>query len=199
MLERRSAIARQLVAALAAGGRDGPDSQRRLRIGELTGWTLWQTTAYPGSEAAMTMALEATFGELPTRVGRAAERSGRRYMLVGPGQYLVLGLEDDGLGTALYGAVEPEVGALVDLSQARTRLYLEGLPAPEVLCRGAALDFHDEAFPVGNFAQTGIHHTPVLVHRSGELVWELHALRTFAQDLWEWLADACLPWGYEVE
>ena len=48
---------------------------------------------------------------------------------------------------------------------------------------------------IGQFALTGIHHTPVLVHRSGEQRYEIYAMRTFALSVWEWLSDAALPLG----
>ena len=48
-------------------------------------------------------------------------------------------------------------------------------------------------------ALTGIHHTPVLVHRTSEQRYEIYAMRTFALSVWEWLSDAALPFGYEIE
>jgi sarcosine oxidase subunit gamma len=78
-------------------------------------------------------------------------------------------------------------------------MLVEGAMAAEVLCRGAPIDFHDSAFPIGAFTQSGIHHTPVLIHRVGELRYEIDALRTFALTLWHWLEDACLPFGYQVK
>ena len=179
MFERRSA----LEGALHAGP-GGP-----LTIGELRGWQLWQVTAQPGAEAAMMASLAAQAGPLPERVGLATQSQGRTLMLVGPAQYLLSG------GPVTVPDAE---GAVVELTHARTRLYVEGLDAPEVLGRGAPLDFHDSAFPVGAFAQTGIHHTPVLIHRVAAQRYEIDALRTFALTVWHWLEDACLPFGYGV-
>ncbi len=39
---------------------------------------------------------------------------------------------------------------------------------------------------------TGIHHTPVLIHCTGENSFHIYALRTFALSLWEWLVDAAI-------
>ncbi len=91
------------------------------------------------------------------------------------------------------------MGAVTSLSHSRTRIFIEGEPAREVLARSIPLDFHPSAFVIGQFALTGIHHTPVLVHRSGEQRYEIYAMRTFALSVWEWLSDAALPFGYEVE
>jgi sarcosine oxidase subunit gamma len=138
----------------------------------------------------MQASLAAQVGPLPQKVGLATQSEGRTLMLVGPAQYLLSG------GPLSVPEIE---GAVVDLTHARTRIFVEGAMAAEVLCRGAPLDFHDSAFPVGAFAQTGIHHTPVLIHRVGAQRYEIDALRTFALTLWHWLEDACLPFGYEVK
>ena len=179
MFERRSALAGSLHAAPG-----GP-----LTIGEVRGWQLWQVTAQPGAEAAMLASLSAQVGPLPQQVGMATQSQGRTLMLVGPAQYLLSG------GPVTLPDAE---GAVVELTHARTRLYLEGSDAPEVLSRGAPIDFHDSAFPLGAFAQTGIHHTPVLIHRVGQQRYEIDTLRTFALTVWHWLEDACLPFGYGV-
>ena len=51
MAERRSALA----SVLAKGGRDGADGTRRLRLGEIRGWSLVQVAAFPARrEAAAT-------------------------------------------------------------------------------------------------------------------------------------------------
>lgn len=182
MFERRSAL-----AGAMHGGKPGPAP---LTIGEVRGdWRLWQVTAQPGAENAMMPALSAQVGALPETVGRATQSQGRTLMLIGPAQYLLSG------GPVTMPDAE---GAVVELSHARTRLYVEGAMAAEVLCRGAPLDFHDSAFPVGAFAQTGIHHTSVLIHRVSQQRYEIDTLRTFALTVWHWLEDACLPFGEEV-
>ncbi|WP_158693490.1 aminomethyltransferase family protein [Neorhizobium alkalisoli] len=57
--------------------------------------------------------------------------------------------------------------AVLDLSEARVCLTLEGAGAAGLLSRVIALDFSEAAFPVGTFAQTALHHVGVLVDRPG--------------------------------
>lgn len=57
--------------------------------------------------------------------------------------------------------------AVLDLSEARVCLTLEGAGAAGLLSRVIALDFSETAFPVGTFAQTALHHVGVLVDRHG--------------------------------
>lgn len=57
--------------------------------------------------------------------------------------------------------------AVLDLSEARICLTLEGPGAAALLSRVIALDFSEAAFPVGTFAQTALHHVGVLVDRGG--------------------------------
>jgi len=85
--------------------------------------------------------------------------------------------------------IPPQMGAVTDLSHSRTCMFIEGVCAAPVLAKGVPLDFHPDYFRVDQFALTGLHHMPVLIHRSAEYRYELYALRTYALSVWEWLAD----------
>jgi sarcosine oxidase subunit gamma len=195
MLRRQSALAE----ALRRGGRDGSGNARRLRLGEIRGWSLVQVAAFAATLAELERIVQPLLGaDLPTRVGEAVAAGGRVLLKTGAAQFWIVGPDGDTLATDLQAAVAPTIGAVTPLSHSRTRMFLEGTAARDVLAKGIPLDFHPEVFRVGHFALTGLHHTPVLVHRSGENRYELYAMRTFAQSVWDWLADAALPFGYDI-
>ena len=73
--------------------------------------------------------------------------------------------------------------AALDLSQARVRLQFEGPGTAGLLARLAALDFSETSFPVGSFAQTGIHHVGVLIDRLGRDEFEILIPTTWAPSL----------------
>jgi heterotetrameric sarcosine oxidase gamma subunit len=76
----------------------------------------------------------------------------------------------------------PDLAAL-DLSQARVRLRLEGPGTAGLLARLVALDFSERSFPVGGFAQTGMHHVGVLIDRLGQHEFEILIPTTWAPSL----------------
>jgi methylglutamate dehydrogenase subunit D len=196
MFERRSALA----SALQAGGRDGADGTRRIRLGERRGWSLVQIGAFAGRSAELERAVTPLLGAaLPTRLGEAASAGGRRLLKIGPAQFWILRAEGDDLASRLQAAIAPRVGTVTPLSHSRTCILVEGEGARELLAKGIAIDFDSDAFQVGQFAQTGLHHTPILVLRSGEHRYEIFVLRSFALAIWDWLTDAALPLGYEIE
>lgn len=195
MFERTSALA----AAPKEGGRASPDGRRQVQIGEVRSFRLVQVAAFhrmfPELERAMTLLL----GEdLPAVVGEARTIRGRLVFKTAPEQLWVVTPDADDLGGLLQSTLSPATGALTSLTHSRTRLYVEGIAARTVLATAIALDFHPEVFGIGSFALTGLHHTPVLLHRSAADRYELYVLRTFAHWIWEWLADAARPYGYEV-
>ncbi len=98
----------------------------------------------------------------------------------------------------LREVVPSAMGSLTSLSHGRTRLFLEGAAAREVLSTGIAVDLHPEVFRCDAYALTGLEDTPVLLHRTDSQRYELYVLRTYAGWVWEWLTDAALPFGYEV-
>ncbi|RWQ60951.1 hypothetical protein [Mesorhizobium sp.] len=79
--------------------------------------------------------------------------------------------------------------AVLDLSDSRVCLTLEGPGANGLLSRVASLDFSDAAFDVGTFAQTAVHHVSVLIDRSGPDQFTVLVPTTFATSLTSFLAD----------
>ena len=197
MLERRSALAE----ALGKAGQSGPAGAQRLRLGEVRNWTLVQVAGFPSTLADLELSVSAALGvaSLPARIGIVVEAGPRRILRTGPEQFWILAPASDTLAARLLEVVTPAMGSVTPLSHSRSRIFIEGGAAGEVLAKGIPLDFHPAVFAVGQFALTGLHHTPVLVHRSGEARYEIYALRTFALSIWEWLTDAALPFGFEVE
>jgi sarcosine oxidase subunit gamma len=197
MLERPSALA----AVLRQAGRSGSDGSRALRLGEVRGWNLVQVAAFTSTAAELERVVSAALGvaSLPPTIGKTGEAGARRIFRTGPEQFWVTAPSADNLATRLQEVVPATMGAVTSLSHSRTRIFIEGEPAREVLARSIPLDFHPAAFAIGQFALTGIHHTPVLIHRAAEQRYEIYAMRTFALSVWEWLTDAALPFGYQIE
>jgi methylglutamate dehydrogenase subunit D len=195
VFERKSA----LVGALQSGGRSGATGQRPLRIGETRGWNLLQVAAFPATLGQLEQAVRPVLGVgLPISVGKAISINGRRLLKTGPQQFWIITRAPEDLTTVLGGAVTPDIGAVTPLSHSRTCIFVEGLSARELLTTGIAVDLHADVFHLGCFALTGLHHTPILIHRSGDNRYDLYVMRTFALWAWEWLTDAALPYGYEI-
>lgn len=195
MLERKSA----LVDALQSGGRNGTTGQRRLRIGETRGWNLLQVASFSATLEELEQAVRPLLGgDLPTRLGKAISVNGRRLLKTGPEQFWIITRASEDLTTAFQAAVTQDIGTVTPLSHSRTCIFVEGLSARELLATGIALDLHPNAFQLDSFALTGLHHTPILIHRSGDNRYDLYVMRTFALWAWEWLTDAALPYGYEI-
>ena len=176
MLERRPALASVK-----------PYRSDLLQMAEVRGFSLVQAAVF--SKAAE-KEIANIISKLPVKIGMALEAGGRTIMRVGPKQFWFIAAEDDGLADKLMGLC-----AVTPLSHSRTRFFLDGVPARDVLAKGIPLDFHEVAFKPGMFAMTGLHHTPVLVHCVSRNRFELYALRTFALSVWDWLIDAALEFA----
>ena len=137
--------------------------------------------------------------DLPTSMGEAVAVSSRLFLKVGPDQFWIITRDNEDLARALESVVSPTVGSVTSLSHSRTCIWIDGPSSREVLATGIALDLDPAVFPPNSFALTGLHHTPILVLRSDATRFELYVSRTFAVWTWEWLTDAALPYGYEVD
>jgi heterotetrameric sarcosine oxidase gamma subunit len=195
VFERRSVLAQ----VLRAGGRDGSAGERLLRLGEVRGRQLVQIAAFPATLGELQRVLQACVaGALPPRIGEVQLAGTRRILKTAPEQYWIMATDGDDLVGELQAAVPPDIGALTPLSHSRSCILVEGSKARELLAKGIALDLHPDVFRRGQFALSALHHTTVLIHRSDTDRYEVHAMRTFAVSVWEWMIDAALPYGYEV-
>jgi sarcosine oxidase subunit gamma len=171
MLERRSALAsaRPYVSAV-------------LNITERPGFTLTQVAGLsPDFEAR----LAAVVGTLPERVQQAHTNGSHTLFRIGPAQFWIVGPETDDAPSKLQGQC-----AVTPLSSSRVRIALAGGPAREVLARLIPVDLHPSVFTPGTVALTGIHHTPVTVHCTGEHSFDVYVMRTFAMNVWDAVTDA---------
>lgn len=194
MFERRSA----LESHLAAGGRNGAGGTRALRISEVRGWHLAQLAAFDSAGTRFGDALAPLIGgDLPAAAGQQRQCGRGRILCLSRGQYWA-DTPDFAWLTDLSRAIPPDAGAATPLSYSRVRMAVQGPAARALLARGIAVDLHPSVFRVGDFTQTGLHHTGVLLERSAENRYELFALRSYAASIWEWLIDAALPFGYDV-
>jgi heterotetrameric sarcosine oxidase gamma subunit len=176
MLERKSALA----SARAY-------SSNSLTIAERRGFTLIQVA---GLDSRFEEELEGLYGNVPAEVGKAKDSEGRIIMRTGPAQFWIVDLETDDIASRLQGKC-----ALTPLSHSRVRIALSGLPVRDVLAKLMPLDFHPSVFAPGSFALTGIHHTPVTVHCTGQDSFDIYVMRTFALNVWEMITDAALEFA----
>ena len=195
MLERASAIA----SGLARGGCK-PLGDAGVRLGEVRGWSLLQVAGFPGGMAPVETAITAVCGmPVPARIGTAGRAGGLMLLRTGPDQIWIVAPGDTmAAESALQGALPPTSGVLVSLSHSRTRLFIEGPRARDVLAKGIPVDLHPDVFGIDRFALTGVDHTPILLHRAAADRYEIFAMRTFALTVWDWMSDAALEFGYEV-
>jgi sarcosine oxidase subunit gamma len=91
---------------------------------------------------------------------------------------------------------------LLDLSHARTIIRIAGPAARDLLVRLVSLDLHEDIFPQGRFALTGINAVPVLLHRPADDAeaprYDLFIPYSWAASLWDLICEASLPFGYQV-
>ena len=171
MLERRSALASAR-----------PYESAVLKIAERPGFTLTQVA---GLSPDFETKLSAVVGALPETVSHAQVNGERTLFRIGPAQFWIVGPEMDDTAARLDGQC-----AVTPLTSSRVRIALDGAPAREVLSRLMPVDLHPSVFTPGSVALTGIHHTPVTVHCTGENAFDIYVMRTFAVTVWDAITDA---------
>jgi sarcosine oxidase subunit gamma len=171
-----------------------------VRLGEVPDTHLLHIGVFPGAAARVAASASAVLGGvLPESPVRAAATGNHLMFRIAPDQYWVLGGGEHELEANLRAAIPAGAGCVTSLDGARTHLFIEGPRARDLLGRLVPIDLHPTVFPVGGFAQTGIHHVAGLLLRANEDRYELLALRTFAAFIWEVLIDAACPFGYEIQ
>ncbi|MEZ5926060.1 MAG: sarcosine oxidase subunit gamma family protein [Hyphomicrobiaceae bacterium] len=198
MLDLRSALA----------GFDGPAEQSGadgaigLEIGEVTGWSLVEIGVYPSKQAEGERAIESWLGTIPERIATPTASANGLLIRTGPLSFWLVNSTREATAGRTYEAARaalPEaVTSVIDLTSSRTRLFIDGTHAADVLLKGIPIDLAIESFPMGAIALTGVHHTPILLFRTAPDRFEIFAMRTFALTVLDWLTDAALEFGYRL-
>jgi heterotetrameric sarcosine oxidase gamma subunit len=194
VFERQSALSGAPASAACGPMVDRPG----LRIAEVVGWDLVQIAAFPATLHEFESAVRAILGaDLPTAIGESVNVGGRCQLKTGPEQFWVMTERPEKIAHSLQAAIAPHVGSVTSLSHSRTCISVDGSAARELLGRGIAYDLHPDVFGVGRFTLTGLHHTPVLIHRKSADGYELLALRTYARSIRSWIGDAARSIGFQ--
>lgn len=125
-----------------------------------------------------------------------------RVYWLGPDEWLIecKAREAGGIVAGLRESVVARRSSVTDVSGGYVVLRLGGPHARTVLAKGCTLDLHEDAFPVGACAQSGLAKASVLIGRSDEQPeFEIVVRRTFAEYVVLWLRHSAREFGVNIE
>jgi sarcosine oxidase, subunit gamma len=144
------------------------------------------------SNAITPTAIEDLLGIIwPQTTGAVA--SGRTEIIcVGPTDWLVIAADGDSTAwlDRLASAFDGGAFRATDVSDALSRIEIEGPEVRDLLSKGCSLDLHPPLFPAGRSARTRFAGLPVIVRSTGDSKFELIVAQSYAHYLRAWLADA---------
>ena len=136
--------------------------------------------------------------ELPVEPNTTRRAGSLTALWLGPDEWLLTAPagEERVLVPAIRAALGDRHAAVIDLTESRTVIAVSGAPARDLLAKGCTLDLHPRAFKVGACAQSGLARAGALLHLVDETpTFEITILRSFADYMWVWLADAAREYG----
>ncbi len=196
MLERTS----PLTSVLKHGrfGNPAPEA-RPILIAEMYGRRLVQVTSWPDTLESVQAKIKAAANLPPAATaGRAVTTDGVTIMRMGPYRYWVITERD---ASADLSEITEDEAAVVELTDSRTVLRIQGESPRQILAKGLPIDLHKSVFPRGSIAQGSIGHIGVVVHlvsASTDDTFDLYVSSGFARSFWDWLTLAATEFGYEI-
>ena len=139
--------------------------------------------------------------EIPNDLRQAKSCGDRTVFRVAPERFWITGPANDEVLQRLDCESLGGDAIITEIEHSRTVLRISGPRSDILLNRGLPIDLHSTVFPANSFAQSAIHHVPVLVHRvdiTDELVFDAYVTREYAVSFWEWLIEAAAPLGCEI-
>ena len=151
------------------------------------------------SDAEFLSAVRTAAGvELPVEPNTTRRGDAATALWLGPDEWLITAPagEERVLVPALHASLDDRHAAVIDLTESRTVIAVSGAHARDLLAKGCTLDLHPRAFKVGACAQTGLARAGAILHLVDETpTFEITILRSFADYMWVWLADAAEEYG----
>jgi sarcosine oxidase, subunit gamma len=113
-------------------------------------------------------------------------------LCIGPTDWLVIARDPDvtGLLHGLEAAFEGSAFRATNVSQALTRMAIEGSDARVLLTKGTALDLDPTCFPPGRCARIRFADLPLIVRCTRMAAFELIVASSYHEYLISWLNDA---------
>jgi len=144
-----------------------------------------------GAEEAQLAALEAVLGAVLPRISNRAGGDRPRVLALAPGDWMLIGADlpdQDRVAAASTALVD-----LADVTDGRIAFELSGPLAADLLAKGAPVDLHERAFPIGSCAQTRLAQIHVLIDRPADAQGDgfvLYADISYAAHLIAWFDAA---------
>lgn len=140
--------------------------------------------------------LAAALAGLPGPGHAAATRFGTALWQQPGGWAVVRPRGSDGSLAGELSAAVGEHAAVIDQTDGRSLIAIEGSAARRMLAKGIRIDLHRSVFPVGAVASTECAHLGVVLHRAARDRYEVIVFATLARDFWHWLTEASGEFGY---
>ncbi|MBV8805441.1 MAG: hypothetical protein JO042_10345, partial [Sinobacteraceae bacterium] len=148
MFKSRSAL-----ESFRGQGAPGASGRRGVRLGEVNDTRLLYIGVYPGAAPRVAAGASSVLGgPLPDSPVRTTTAGNHLIFRIAPDQYWVLVGGEPGLEARLRAAIPADAGCITSLDGARTRLFVEGPRARDLLGRLVPIDLHPTVFPLGGFA-----------------------------------------------
>ena len=203
---RKSALAQLGLAGQKPGARGAAG----VVMGEHPFRAIVNLRGKPDDAAFMAAAEKALGAALPTTPNTAAAGNDTTIVWLGPEEWWVIFASDEqaaerAMADGLRVSLDGQLFAAVEVGESRTCIRVAGPRARDLLAKGCSLDLHPSVFGgPGHSAQSLIAKAPAVLHRvaddaDGHAVFEIYVLRSFAEYLWLWLADAAAEYGLAVE
>lgn len=184
----------------ALGERPNKAGQVGVRLSAGTLPSVTQVSTWISGLPGLLQAMGPVLGEkVPQQIGKTAQTSLGLLLRTGPEEFLLVGEEAGDRMPALRAAIAADVGAVTDLSHARSRIRISGDQARTMLNKLFPLDLREASFPIGDVAMTGTHHVPSTLHRVGVDSFDLYVFSTYAYDQLNTVIDAALEYGVAYE
>jgi heterotetrameric sarcosine oxidase gamma subunit len=146
--------------------------------------TLTQYHAWPDRFAEMAQRVAAIHGAAIPGPARAVSVDAGSLLRIHPQRLWYIAAPDNGPPPAL----PPEIGVLLDLSQARTVIHVAASMAEPLLSRFVAVDLRPALFVVDALAMTPLHRVGVLLWKRSDGI-DILTPRSFAASLWDLLSE----------
>lgn len=154
------------------------------------------------SNSDLSDAITEVFGlDLPIQPKTARRNKDATLLWLGPDEWLaVMAADDDRSVRARLGETLSDMHhAIVDVSDSRAVIGLQGGNARDVLMKGTNVDLHPRVFGSDNCIQARLGRCHMLLHQlDDEPAYDIYIHRSFAIYAWTWLCDAAREYGVAV-